>query len=91
MIELTILTKEDQENICSKCCKTVQVIDRMMEALPDLKNKIELSYEDFDSIKVIKKYGNRQIPAVFVNDTVFSEGHVPIIKKLSRLLIEMLE
>lgn len=91
MIKLTILTEEDQNNVCSKCCKTIQVIDRMMEAFPDFKNKIELSYEDYESLTIINKYGRRQIPAIFINDVVFSEGHVPIIKKLTRELLEFLK
>lgn len=85
-----ILIKEDPENICAKCCKTIQVIDRMIEAIADFKDKVEIIYKDVASKEVIDKYGSLERPVVIINDNIFSEGHVPIIKKLSRELLKIL-
>jgi len=85
-----ILIKDDPENICAKCCKTMQVIDRMIEAFAEFKDKVEIIYKDNASKEDIDKYGNLERPVVIINDRVFSEGHIPIIKKLSRELFKIL-
>ena len=85
-----ILIKDDPENICAKCCKTTQVIDRMMEEIVEFKDKVEIIYRDTTSKEDIDKYNSLERPAVIINDRVFSEGHIPIIKKLSRELFKIL-
>ncbi|MBY9017657.1 MAG: hypothetical protein KGD66_02390 [Candidatus Lokiarchaeota archaeon] len=86
-----ILIKDDPENICAKCCKTIQVIDRMMEEIAEFKDKVEIIYKDTSSKENNGKYRNLERPVVIINDGVFSEGHVPIIKKLSRELFTILK
>ncbi len=78
----------EEENFCAKCCKTVNVIDKMMETIPGLKNKVEVLYSDLNSQENLKKYGELTPPVIMINDVIFSEGHVPIIKKLARTLLE---
>ncbi len=85
-----ILIKDDPENICAKCCKTIQVIDRMMEEIAEFKDKVEILYKDTESKEDNDKHGNLERPVVIINDKIFSEGHVPIIKKLSRELFTIL-
>jgi len=85
-----ILIKDDPENICAKCCKTTQVIDRMMEEITEFNDKVEIIYIDSNSKENIEKYQNLERPAVIINGKVFSEGHIPIIKKLSRELFKIL-
>jgi len=85
-----ILIKDDPENICAKCCKTTQVIDRMMEEIIEFNDKVEILYIDTNSKENIEKYQNLERPAVIINGKVFSEGHIPIIKKLSRELFKIL-
>jgi len=87
---VVILIKEDPENICAKCSKTIQVIDRMIEAIAEFKDKVEIIYKNIASKEVIDKYGSLERPVVIINDRIFSEGHVPIIKKLSRELLKIL-
>jgi len=85
-----ILIKDDPENICAKCCKTTQVIDRMMEEITEFNDKVEIIYIDTNSKEDIEKYQSLERPAVIINGKVFSEGHIPIIKKLSRELFKIL-
>jgi len=89
-ILVQILIKDDPENICAKCCKTTQVIDRMMEEIIEFNDKVEILYIDTNSKENIEKYQNLERPAVIINGKVFSEGHIPIIKKLSRELFKIL-
>jgi alkyl hydroperoxide reductase subunit AhpF len=89
-ILVQILIKDDPENICAKCCKTTQVIDRMMEEITEFNDKVEILYIDTNSKENIEKYQNLERPAVIINGKVFSEGHIPIIKKLSRELFKIL-
>jgi hypothetical protein len=60
----------------------------MLEAFPDFKEKIEIEYSDISSEKIIKKYGELTAPVIILNDIIFSEGHVPIIKKLTREIMD---
>jgi hypothetical protein len=66
----------------------VNVIDKMMETIPGLKDKVEVFYSDLNSQENLKKYGELTPPIIMINDVIFSEGHVPIIKKLARSLLE---
>jgi len=84
------LIKEDPENSCAKCCKTMLVIERMMDTVTIFKDKVEIIYKDVTSDEVIEKYGNLEPPVIFINDILFSQGHVPIIKKLGKKILEML-
>lgn len=85
---LQVILNENENNFCAKCCKTKQVIERMLEAFPDFKEKIEIQYLDISSDLVLKKYGELTAPVVLINDIIFSEGHVPIIKKLCREIMD---
>ncbi len=89
-VSVLILIKDDPENVCAKCCKTTQVIDRMMEEIAEFKDKVKIIYIDTKSKEDIDKFKNLERPAVIINDKVFSEGHIPIIKKLSRELFKIL-
>ncbi|MFX0077113.1 MAG: thioredoxin family protein [Candidatus Hermodarchaeota archaeon] len=89
-IVIQILIKEDPENSCAKCCKTMQVIERMMETTNIFKEKVEIIYMDATSKEVIEKFGELEAPAVFINGKLFTKGHVPIIKKLGKEILEML-
>ena len=90
-IVLKILIKEDQENECAKCCKTIQVIERMTNTITELKEKIDILYKNISSKEIVDIYGKLEVPAVIINNIIYSQGHVPIIKKLSRKLIELLK
>ena len=85
---LQVVLNENENNYCAKCCKTKQVIDRMLEAFPDFKEKVNIEYSDISSEKIIKKYGELTAPVVILNDNIFSEGHIPIIKKLCREIMD---
>jgi len=87
-VELTVFIKENSENQCAKCCKAVQVIERMMDAFSNFKNKIELTYLNTSSQLYQEKYSNLDTPVILVNEEIFSYGHVPIIKKLGKKIIE---
>jgi glutaredoxin len=85
---LEILLKEE-ENYCAKCCKTRQVIERMIKEIPILKERINIKYENIELEENLKKYGNVTPPVVIINGIIFSEGQVPIIKKLSSELFKL--
>ena len=79
---------EEEKNYCAKCCKTQQVIERMLIEIPILKKNIDVEYDSITSEENTEKYGKMIPPIVFINGVLFSEGHVPIIKKLSSELIK---
>lgn len=87
---LQVLLKEE-ENYCAKCCKTRQVIERMIDAIPVLKEKVDIEYENIELKENIEKYGNLTPPVVIINGIIFSEGQVPIIKKLSSELFKLVK
>lgn len=89
-IVIQILIKEDPENSCAKCCKTMQVIKRMMDTGTIFKEKVEIIYKDVTSNEVIEKYGILEPPVIFINGILFTQGNVPIIKKLGKKILEML-
>jgi len=41
-----VLLKGEEENYCAKCCKTMNIIERILASIPEFKEKIEVSYED---------------------------------------------
>jgi hypothetical protein len=88
---LHVLLKSEEENYCAKCCKTVNIIERMFESIADFKEKIEVSYEDVYSDDSIKKYGELTPPTIIMEDHFLTEGHVPIMKKLARDLFSAIE
>ncbi len=89
-IIVQILVKEDPENFCAKCCKTIQIIERIMDETYIFKDKVEIIYTDVTSDEVREKYGNLEPPVIFINGVLFTEGHVPSIKKLGKKIIDML-
>ncbi len=88
---LRVILNENENNFCAKCCKTKQVIERMFEAFPEFKEKIEIQYWDISSDQIIKEYGELTAPVIILNDFIFSEGHVPIIKKLCRKIMNSIK
>ena len=87
---LQVFLKEE-DNYCAKCCKTRQVIERMIDAVPEIRANIKLDYQYIAGDKVVNKFGVLTPPVVIINEEIFSEGHVPIIKKLSRELLELIK
>jgi len=81
---------QEEDNYCAKCCKTRQVIERMLEAVPNIKENVEINYIYLSPEKIEKGFRHLTLPVVLINEQVFSEGHVPIIKKLSRELLNLL-
>ncbi|MFX0155927.1 MAG: thioredoxin family protein [Candidatus Hodarchaeota archaeon] len=86
-----VLLKGEEENYCAKCCKTMNIIDRIFASIEQFKEKIDVSYEDVYSADSIEKYGKLTPPAIIVDDRVLIEGHVPIMKKLARDLLMLIE
>ena len=86
---LTIVLKAE-DNKCEKCCKTRQVVERMLEALPELSEKLDIQFKNVLENEPYERFGVIIPPLVMINDKVFSEGHVPIIKKLSRDLLTII-
>ena len=63
----------------------------MLKSFPNFINELEIQYIDVSSDKIIKKYGELTAPVVILNDIIFSEGHVPIIKKLCRKILDSMK
>ncbi len=80
----------EEDNFCAKCCKTRQVIERMLEEIPEIKANIKVDYENISEGKFVNNFGELIPPVVIINEKIFSEGHVPIIKKLSKELLDLL-
>ncbi len=87
---LRVFLKDDNENFCSKCCKTRQVIERMIQNIPNLKNAVAIEYKDIFLKETVERFGEMTPPVVMINNHIFSEGHVPIIKKLSGELLSLI-
>ena len=62
----------------------------MLEDVPAIRENIEILYEDITSEKIIEKYGIRVPPVIIINNSIYSEGHVPVIKKLGRKILNLL-
>jgi len=86
-----VLLKTEEENYCAKCCKTMNIIERIFASIPEFKEKIEVSYEDIYSSDSIKNFGDLTPPAIIIDDHVLTEGHVPIMKKLAQDLFKLIE
>jgi hypothetical protein len=86
---LLIILKEEVD-YCAKCCKTQQVIERMLSEIPVLKEEVKIDYENITSNENAEKFSGMTPPILLLNNIVFSEGHVPIIKKLSRELLNLI-
>ncbi|MFW9972361.1 MAG: thioredoxin family protein [Candidatus Odinarchaeota archaeon] len=86
-----VLLKNEEENYCAKCCKTMNIIERIFASIPEFKEKIEVSYEDIYLSDNIKRYGELTPPAIIIEDHILIEGHVPIMKKLARDLFSIIE
>ncbi|MFX0138521.1 MAG: thioredoxin family protein [Candidatus Hodarchaeota archaeon] len=86
-----VLLKAEEDTYCAKCCKTMNIIERIFASIPEFKEKIEVSYEDVYSIDNIKKYGDLTPPAIIIEERILTEGHVPIMKKLARDLYKLIE
>ena len=63
----------------------------MLKSFPNFRDELEIQYIDVSSDKIIKKYGELTAPVVILNDIIFSEGHVPIIKKLCRKILDSMK
>ncbi|MFX1389094.1 MAG: hypothetical protein ACFE9Z_03410 [Promethearchaeota archaeon] len=86
-----VLLKNEEENYCAKCCKTRNIIERIFTAIPEFKQKFEISYEDIYSEDNVKKFGTLIPPVIILGDHILTEGHVPIMKKLARDLYKSIE
>lgn len=60
----------------------------MLENFPEFQEKLDIQYKNIDKDKELKKYGELVAPVIILNDMIFSEGHVPIIKRLCRTIID---
>ncbi len=62
----------------------------MLEEVPRIKERIEVIFEDIATQGVREKYGEITPPVIIMNDSIYLEGHVPVIKKLSREILDQL-
>lgn len=90
-ITIQILVSEDPEKTCSKCCRTLKIVERLITEFSDIKDKVELKQDKITSETVIEKFGELKPPAILLNDFLFSQGHVPVMKKLGRRLLELIK
>jgi hypothetical protein len=90
-ILIQVLLKDEEENYCAKCCKTRNVVERLIEEVPTIRNKTRVIYENISSNEIIEKYGRLTPPVIIIDDKIYSEGHVPILKKLAISLIALLD
>ena len=63
----------------------------MVEEVPEIKDRIEVIFEDIANQGIKEKYGLLTPPVIIMNDSIYLEGHVPVIKKLSREILEKLK
>jgi hypothetical protein len=91
LVVIQVYITENDPTKCAKCCKTINVLDRMIDAFPEFGDKVDVQYFEDNNSKLEKPYRDLQRPVVVINDTIFSQGHVPIIKKLSREVIAILQ
>ena len=90
-VVIQVFIIENDPNKCAKCCKTINVIDRMVKAFPEFGDQVEVQYTEDSPNEAENEYRDFQRPVVVINDTIFSYGHVPIIKKMSREVIGILK
>jgi hypothetical protein len=89
-VDIQVFIVENDPNKCAKCCKTINVIDRMLDAFPEFGDQVDVHYTEDSSDESENEYRDFHRPVVVINNTIFSHGHVPIIKKLSRAVISIL-
>ena len=89
MIQVFIM--ENNELQCAKCCKTINVIDRMVDAFPEFGDQVDIRFIEDSPNEAENEHRDFQRPVIVINGTIFSHGHVPIIKKLSREVIGILK
>ena len=89
-VDIQVFIVENDPNRCAKCCKTINIIDRMLDAFPEFGEQVEVKYFEDSPDESKNQYREFQRPVVVINNTIFSHGHVPIIKKLSRQVISIL-
>jgi hypothetical protein len=89
-VEIKVFIIENDPNKCAKCCKTINVIDRMIDAFPEFGDRVDVQYTEDSPDESKNEYREFQRPVVVINNTIFSHGHVPIIKKMSREVISLL-
>ena len=89
-LAVKVFLKGSKENWCPKCYKTKERIDNMIQEFPEFKEKVDLMYSDATSKETKEKYGELNPPVIFINEKIFSEGYVPIIKKLKHSILESL-
>ena len=90
-VVIDVLVTKDPENICAKCCRTLSAIEKLVEALKNYKDRIEINHENIMSERIVERYGELRAPTIIVNNSIFSEGHVPVIKKLCRTILSLME
>jgi len=90
-VVIDVLITEDPENVCAKCCRTLRSIETLVEALKIYKDRVEINHENINSKKIVEKYGELKAPTIIVNNSIFSEGHIPVIKKLGRTILSLME
>jgi glutaredoxin len=89
-LAVKVFVKGNKENWCSKCYKTKELIDNMIQELPEFQNKVDLMYKDVTSNETREKYGELDPPVIFIDEKIFSEGRIPTIKKLKQSIREAL-
>ncbi len=89
-LAVKVFLKGSKENWCPKCYKTKERIDNMIKEFPDFKDKVDLMYNDVTSKETKERYGELNPPVIFIDEKIFPEGHVPIIKKLKQSILESL-
>jgi hypothetical protein len=62
----------------------------MLAEVPNIKENIKVIYEDIRDERIMKKFGDHTPPVIIINDSIYLEGHVPVIKKLSKKILEEL-
>ena len=89
-LAVKVFLKGSKENWCPKCYKTNELIDKMIQEFPEFKDKVDLKFNDVTSKETRDKYGELNPPVIFIDEKIFSEGHVPIIKKLKQSILKSL-
>jgi hypothetical protein len=90
-VVIQVFISENDDSKCAKCCKTINVLDRMIKAFPEFGDNVDVQYTEDSANEIENSYRGLPRPIVIINDKIFSQGHVPIIKKLSREVIALLK
>ena len=89
-LAVKVFLKGSKEKWCPKCYKTKEGIDNMFRDSPEFKVKVDLMYNDAISKETKERYGELNPPVIFINEKIFSEGHVQIIKTLKQSILKSL-